>query len=252
MLALGLRFSEVPTTITDHIRSAIVWVPHVGGMALLFFIYELAMRRVEGGKTEDEIIASSSNPKFTKAFRASADALIPIIGLIAIAIWLFLGTSYSGLYLAFIMLWGFLSVSVVNHARMGHRFNRATSRLFIITPIFAAIIGSFGYTEGERLLSAKDANWEIAIEDGDRRIIYQVAGVRRFDSVVIAVDMQKQVWLYPAASVVSARYMTSNDLDVLNGCRWFGILCTAGSPKAKAEVKTSSPPPQDPLTSRHP
>jgi hypothetical protein len=48
LTALHLHFSEVPTTISDHIRSAIVWVPQVGGMVLLFFLYELLMRRVEG------------------------------------------------------------------------------------------------------------------------------------------------------------------------------------------------------------
>jgi hypothetical protein len=252
LAALHLHFSEVPTTISDHIRSAIVWVPQVGGMVLLFFLYELLMRRVEGGKTEDELIASSPNPKFTKNFRASADALFPIIGLISITIWLVFGSSYNGLYLVFIMLWGFLSSSVVSHARLGQPFNRLTARLFVIIPIAAAIVGSFGYGEGERLLAAKDANWEVTVADADKRTAYQVVGIRRFESVVIVVDMQKKILLYPAASIVSAKYKSLHEQGVLNGCRWFGILCAGGTTDSKTDTKTSNPPLQGSPASERP
>jgi hypothetical protein len=235
LAALHLHFSEVPTTISDHIRSAIV-----------------LMRRVEGGKTEDELIASSPNPKFTKNFRASADALFPIIGLISITIWLVFGSSYNGLYLVFIMLWGFLSSSVVSHARLGQPFNRLTARLFVIIPIAAAIVGSFGYGEGERLLAAKDANWEVTVADADKRTAYQVVGIRRFESVVIVVDMQKKILLYPAASIVSAKYKSLHEQGVLNGCRWFGILCAGGTTDSKTDTKTSNPPLQGSPASERP
>jgi len=79
LLALDLTFEDVPTTISDHVRSAIVWAPRVGGMMLAFYMYDMFMRRVEGGRTEKEIIASSSTPKFTKALRAGANALIPLM-----------------------------------------------------------------------------------------------------------------------------------------------------------------------------
>jgi hypothetical protein len=252
LAALGLHFSEVPTTISDHIRSAIVWVPQVGGMVLVFLVYELAMRRIEGGKTEDELIASSTNPKFTRTFRASADALIPILGLISIAGWLIFGSSYIGLYLVFIMLWGFLSISVVSHARLGQSFDRMTARLFVLVPIAAAIVGSFGYGEGERLLTAKDANWEVTVADADKRTAYQVVGVRRFESVVIVVDMQRKILLYPVASIVSAKYKSFHEQGIINGCRWFGILCTIRASESKLDIKTSNPPLQGTPASRRP
>ncbi len=70
---LGLRFSEVPTSLVDHARTALLWLPPLGiGMAL-FSVYELLTRRIEGGKTEDEIVAQSPNPKWAARFRRSGD-----------------------------------------------------------------------------------------------------------------------------------------------------------------------------------
>ncbi len=110
-----------------------------------------------------------------------------------------------------------------------------------MAPIVAAIVGSFGYGEGQQLLAARDIRWEVTVADGDKKTTYQVAGVRRFDSVVIVVDLQKQVVLYPASSVVSAKHVAAHDFGVLNGCRWFGVLCTVGSqPENKPEAKTSN------------
>ncbi|NJO35949.1 MAG: hypothetical protein HC869_25610 [Rhodospirillales bacterium] len=60
--ALDLGFADVPSSIADHARSALLWLP-VAALAVLWnFAYRLVASRVEDGLTEAEILASSSNP----------------------------------------------------------------------------------------------------------------------------------------------------------------------------------------------
>jgi hypothetical protein len=225
LASLGLSFAEIPTTISDHVRSAIVWVPPVGGMALVLYMYEMFMRRVEGGRTKEELIASFPRPRFMRAFRASADALVPIGGALAFLAWLVFGTSYGGLYLGFIMLWGFLSLSIVQHPKMGKGFSQSTARLFIMVPIVIAIVGSFGYWHGQRLLSSNVAAWEVLIKRGEDTEKRQLVGMRRFETVVVTVDPHKGVAVLPAGSVVAANVIATANSDSPNSCRWFGIFC---------------------------
>ena len=235
LASLGLSFAEVPTTISDHVRSAIVWVPHVGGMALVLYMYEMVMRRVEGGRTEEELSVSSPHPKFTRVFRASADALIPIGGALAFLAWVLFGTSYNGLYLGFIMLWGFLSLSIVRHRRMGKGFSPSTGRLFIMVPIVVAVVGGFGYQQGQRLLSANVAAWEVLIKRGEGAEKRQLVGMRRFETVVVTVDLHKSVAVLPASSVVAANAIAAANSDLRNSCRWFGIFCRSVAARSSGE-----------------
>jgi hypothetical protein len=140
LLALGLTFADVPTTISDHVRSAIVWIPEVGVITLAFYMLDMFIRRVEGGRTEAEIIASSPTPKVTRAFRAGAHVFILVV-----AAWFLIlfDTSISWLYFGFILAWGFLSMSVVHHSRMGIQFSRTGGWLFVVVPLFIACVWLF-------------------------------------------------------------------------------------------------------------
>lgn len=80
---LGISFSEVPTSLSDHVRSSLDWVPYMFVGVFIAFILELFFRRVEKGMTEDEIINTSSTPRFTAWFRE-----LPMYFIIAFAIFI--------------------------------------------------------------------------------------------------------------------------------------------------------------------
>ena len=86
-LSFGVGFSEIPTTISDHLRSSLNWIPTAIITFFLFYIFEMFNRRMEQGKTEEELINSSPCPKFTAWFRKLpkyfiiALALFPIVAL---------------------------------------------------------------------------------------------------------------------------------------------------------------------------
>ncbi len=135
LLAIGLSFDEIPSSLSEHVRSAILWAPKLLLTALAFFMYELFLRRVEGGKSEEELIASSPTPRFTSAFRKSGDLAIPVVCTLVALVGPFLSSGLQWAYLLFVLLWGFLSLSVINHARLGASLSGLRARLFIIAPI---------------------------------------------------------------------------------------------------------------------
>ena len=53
---LGTGFSEMPTTISDHLRSSLTWIPETIIVILAVVAIEMFNRRIEQGKTEEEII----------------------------------------------------------------------------------------------------------------------------------------------------------------------------------------------------
>ena len=71
LLWFGVSFAEAPTSLSDHIRTSLVWAPTILLTIFGVMVIELFNRRVEQGMTEEEIIATSPTPKFTAWFRDS-------------------------------------------------------------------------------------------------------------------------------------------------------------------------------------
>ena len=97
--ALGISFNDAPTTITDHIRSWLVWLPVVGIMFIVIVAKELFTRRLEHGKTEDEIIAASPDPDRTARRRNRPYKVIAVLAPILVVQWVLLGDSFFGGFL---------------------------------------------------------------------------------------------------------------------------------------------------------
>lgn len=79
---LGTSFSEMPTTLSDHLRSSLAWVPITVFSIIIATIIELFTRRMEQGMTEEEIIQSSKNPTLLRWFRKSPKYGFMLIALI--------------------------------------------------------------------------------------------------------------------------------------------------------------------------
>ncbi|MDR3096237.1 MAG: hypothetical protein LBV73_04080 [Paraburkholderia sp.] len=68
---IGISFHDLPTSLSDHARTALDWAPTVAAGAFFYLFFELLTRRIEQGKTEAEILATSSNPGRLRKFRES-------------------------------------------------------------------------------------------------------------------------------------------------------------------------------------
>lgn len=225
LYALGLSFEDVPTTLADHVRSAIVWSPRVAIYVMAFAMYEMFMRKMENGLSEEELIQRSSNPKFTRAFRRSPQVLFAILAILVIVSYTLFTASSYGVFLASICVWGVLSVEIVRHPRMGVNFSTTGGRLFVVVPIVVIWVGSMGYVRGEGILTSTSPQWtvELKVEQGIEK--RQLLGLRRFSTSAIIVATDRRVTVLPSDSIVSAEVIRATDADLSRMCRWFGLLC---------------------------
>lgn len=225
LYALGLSFEELPSTLADHVRSVIVWAPRALLYAVAFLMYEMFARRVEGGMSEEELIAQSPAPRFTRAFRKSPKVLFAILVPIIVAVEFFVGTSDHGLFLVALAVWGFLAFSVVHHPRLGTRFTSTTGRLFIMIPIVVIWVASLGYGHGNTMMKATIPTWNVELRGAVVNETRQIVGLRRFSAVAVLVEQGSRVSVVPADLIVRADVLRPSDADRSRLCRWFGVSC---------------------------
>lgn len=235
LLALGLSFDSVPTTIADHVRSAIVWAPRVALFLFAFAIYELAMRRVEGGLTEEELIRTSPTPRFTKWFRSSANVMFVVVAVPAVIVTTLTTASFRALFLGSMLVWGLLSLSVIQHPRMGAWFSARGARTFVIVPLAIIYVASFGYGRAEEMLTAKDASWDLSLKSEGGVEKRKLTGMRSFSTVAITVEVDHRVSILPADRILSVSNIPGTGSPVPNLCKWFNVMCPSNAPSPKKQ-----------------
>jgi hypothetical protein len=235
LLALGLSFDSVATVISDHVRSAIVWLPKAAIFGFAYLVYELLMRRIEGGRSEEELIRTSPTPRFTKWFRWSANVMFVVIGIFIVVTGTLLSTSLQGVFLGAMLVWAFLSLSVVQHPRLGASFSTSGARVFIIVPLAVIYVASFGYGSAREMLTRTTPSWELTTKDASGIVQRKVNGIRAFSASTIVVDTDKRVFVLPADSVVNLANLPTRSQEMLNACAWFNVLCPSDvrAPKPK-------------------
>lgn len=162
LVYLGLSFSEVPTTLSDHIRSSLVWIPPTIIMLFGMLALELLNRRVEQGMTEEELIAASPTPRLTAWFRKlpkyvfMAFALLvlisPLLGVeLPIQAWMF----------GLIILWFTLHSFFFGHERI---LKRTSKEFYLVSrwlPALIIFVSFSGATAAKKLHAAKQYVFEI-------------------------------------------------------------------------------------------
>ncbi|EOC1805750.1 hypothetical protein ACI1G1_003551 [Vibrio cholerae] len=136
--AFGLTFSEVPTTISDHLRSSLIWLPIAILCVFFIMVLELFTRRLEKGKSESEIINDSPNPKRTAFLRKSPVYLITAVTFaIPIASMLGVPIPMTGWMFFSIILWFLFHNFAFGHERILEQTSRT---LWLLTRWAPAVI----------------------------------------------------------------------------------------------------------------
>ena len=61
--ALGISFASAPTSISDHLRTGLLWASRLVPAVLLTLVLDLLTRRIDHGLTEEEIVEASPDPE---------------------------------------------------------------------------------------------------------------------------------------------------------------------------------------------
>lgn len=152
--ALDISFLRVPSTIGDHIRSALLWLPKVATAIAVIFVFEMFTRRIERGMSEEELVHSSTNPVRTKRLRDSPLWLFGSIAMLVILGYVLLGDPFlPGLNVSLCIAWFLFSAWAQGHPRILAR--RPYSQRVIAHYLPPALIWLFmaGYLEAVSLSS---------------------------------------------------------------------------------------------------
>jgi hypothetical protein len=199
--ALGLQFSEAPTSVSDHVRSWIVWLPKASLSILGVLIFEMLTKRIEKGMTEGEIIESSPNPSVTHKRRQFPFKLLKFSGILIVVSWVVFGDAFqAGLTLGLIISWFTFSFWVFNQQRVLARF----SDTFRILVHWAPPIVIWFYFSGsnDALLRIHSSQSSVVQIKAQRDFPETVRMVRSFERWLLVKDANNRVFWISSEDVL--------------------------------------------------
>jgi len=222
--ALDISFRQAPTTITDHVRSAIVWLPETFVITVLFVTFspwpafQLPHRvqvPTEGKNVEPGTYQLSSS------IRVSAVAAI-----ILFCIWILLGDNWPGGFaISFIAFWGYLFLRATKHFAMRDRVSRRLLRVILWFPIVCIYVFASGYIDARVAARTKEPIARIYMKQTPSAKPLEVKILRQFEKVIIATDKSGDVLLLRSDEV----YRIDNlaHIQTYRGlmCIYFGRMC---------------------------
>lgn len=225
LFALNLSFNDLPTTLSDHIRSAIVWLPTATLYIAAIVIYDFCIKWIEDGQTEEEIAENPKIPRFIKLFRKSATYLIGIFTVSVILLQLLFTNSYVFFYFFGGTFYAFGALLIVRHKRLGLGISKTYRRAIIIVPGIVIWVSLLGYTSGYLILQKSNPEWLVTLISNEGTELKPIFGMRRFSSSTILVDSNKIISVVSNDSILSSQLIDAGDSRETNICRWIGLFC---------------------------
>ncbi len=190
---LGTSFSEMPTTLSDHLRSSLNWIP-VGIMGIWgLFIYEMFNRRVEQGMTEEELLRGTSHPKLIAWLRklpvyfimllAASPVIQLFIGVeILISQWILFVTVYWGLFITF----------VFGHERIRQQTSLAFRVASYVIPTVLMTLAFYGGSNAQRITKGGGTQYVFDLRETQRETKIVGTLARSFEKYHLIWDKSKK------------------------------------------------------------
>jgi hypothetical protein len=238
--AYGLPFSAVPSALSDHVRSAVVWLPKIISAFIPYFVFEVLTRRIEQGMTEEEIIKSSPNPEWTRRFRAGPQKAFLYISLIAALGYILLGEAVFGsVTLPAIVLWMSFAEWAQSHPLIERRRPFHLRMAIILLPTIGIMIYSFGRADAIEIYKAKPLTKVIF---SGRSTATEASIVRYLDKGILLKTADEKITFIQWSAIeridTHAAYKSRDGII----CSWFGIGCLNKNGKPKMVQQNQSSP----------
>ena len=221
--ALDLTFLEVPSTLSDHVRSALIWFPRIAASIGAIAVFEILTKRIEQGMTEEEIVQSSSNPKLIRKLRDGPLWFMGYASALVVAGYLLIGAPFlQMLPLSLCVLWFLFSMWAQSHHRIiSRRPSLVRVAVHFLPPILIWLYFA-GYTEAARLYGTDAPKSKLATNAVASE---SVTLLRYLERGVLVKDATNVVSFHPWSEIkkieAPGRYTPAK--GVL--CVWFGVGC---------------------------
>ena len=197
--ALGLSLADIPSSISEHIRSALLWLPIILFLVMgLFIIFAITEKSDKMAKTE----AKSTN------FDKYQILLLIIAGLLQIVLNIYLIFYLNEKRFIFVLV-SFMWFLVVAKLMIDKKNKKIEHPMLIfllfVSPVILCLFGFIGYTAGSKVLNQDKPQWEYIIKKDDKEIPLSINGQRRFTEFTIAILPEKKILIIPNSNILSMK-----------------------------------------------
>lgn len=212
---LGIDFSEAPTSISDHVRSWLVWLPLVAAGALFVLSQELLIDRFVNRKVMGSTIVETSpqlghSPKkrqiWTRFFNIS-------FGPVLLALWLLFGDAlYMTLWISFPVTWVLFSSWIFRHPTMLRRYSPSFTLSVTLVPAFFIFMFFLGGLNAYTRFSMPSASHTIVLRSATDSIQpEEIRLLRSFQDWLLVRDVNNKIAWIGLDDTVRVRRLEDND-----------------------------------------
>lgn len=211
LLALDLTFADIPTSIADHVRSALVWAPGIAAVYALGFVAGLASPPLGD---DDRIPAR--HPQ--RAVDAVFLSLIPLLLLIALFLeWPFLLLAASAIVTGAAFRFG------IGATHIDDRLGPGRAKLLLGALALLVLVALIGWSQGRLLLQWPEARVRVTLKAEQGHRVVLASGLRRFSTSAILVSPGRTVEIVPNEALLSAAHLAATSEPL--GCFIVQRLC---------------------------
>ena len=196
--ALGISFSQAPTTITDHVQSWIIWLPRVIVIGILLLAYTLFFARVERGLTEEEMISASRKTRIEKIITKWSNIFIIESCILFTILWLLFGDILFFLALLSLTVMWFVFIEwVFAKTKKSIRYSSFMEYFSLFAPIAVFISFLMGAMSTGVIRAEPSMSHRLVIDgkSGVREIV-ETELLRTFEKWLLIRDENKQLsWI---------------------------------------------------------
>jgi len=230
LFALNLSFDVIPTKISDHFRSGLLWFPPLLLIIFAYYAIEFQFQRVERGLTEDEIVTASKNPIKTKRFRDGPSRLIAWTAPLYVLSFFLIGDLVSAILpFALAVVWLSFSEWCYSAPLIQLRRSRKVHAAFTILPVIGLIAFSSGYSSAIEAVQVNPREVSISIAKTSTNITAKL--LRSFEAGTLIMTNSGEIQFLPTAVTSAVTYKP--EWEPYKGflCEWFGRCVEIDSSK---------------------
>lgn len=220
--ALNLDFGEVQTSISDHVRSAIVWLPW--GVILIGF-FALVLRIFQQLDSNQSIPIEFDN----RLSMAKISKMLNRGNLLTMLTWAiftfgvaFTLSSNSANYIAFFLGWLVFSTSLGIRIPAKVYFSSPFRVALFFGPLVASSVGMFGSLSAELALNENEPIWRVSYHQSEinKSVTINAILLRKFSSTTIIATTDKKIILIPESETISAEKISPPTLHTISEKLW--------------------------------
>jgi len=182
---LGVPFAEAPTSLSDHIKSALIWVPPAAATCFIFIAIEILTQRIERGMTEEEIIVTAPRPRLTYYVRKSPGYLFLAGSIFCVGAKLYgFPVPLVLLITSINVLWIIASSKLFTPPRLKDKYPTIFRNTFRLIPVVVLSVWYLGYSGAESSV-ANNYTARCLFLTGVNEKSFPVIPLRSFDKVML-------------------------------------------------------------------